>query len=52
LFRQDQQVPIQYTGKNLQGNNGSVNYQEGGEYELTDEEIEAIRAAGGDVDFL
>jgi len=30
LFRQNQQVPIQYTGKNLQGNNGSVNYQEGG----------------------
>lgn len=56
LFRVDQEVPVQFSGAGLTANNGQTNYQFGGaneeELELTDEEIAAIEAAGGQVEYL
>jgi hypothetical protein len=47
FFRPDQQTPVQF-GKY----GGDMKYQDGGEYELTDQEIQAIISAGGEVEFL
>jgi len=40
-------TPVQYTGVQMQSQ-----FQEGGEYDLSEEEIQAILAAGGEIEFL
>ena len=42
---------IQQPGNNFTGGYG-MQYEEGGEYELTDEEIAYIKANGGSVEYL
>lgn len=58
-FRPDQQTPVQYQGWNqgmigspmVQGRYGGQ-YQEGGEYYMTDAEIEQFMAMGGSIEYL
>jgi hypothetical protein len=40
-------TPVQYTGMQMQSQ-----FEEGGEYDLTEEEIQQILAAGGEVEFM
>ena len=40
-------TPVQYAGMQLQSQ-----FEEGGEYDLTEEEIQAILAAGGEIEFM
>lgn len=50
-FRVDQHVPVQYSGKNLTEANQQM-YQDGGEYDLTEDEILQIYRKGGTVQFI
>ncbi len=53
-FRPDQDVPVQNTGYNFESMYAKMggSYKKGGEYYLTDEEIDAIISMGGQVEFL
>ena len=53
-FRPDQQVPVENTGYNFQSQYAKMggSYKKGGEYYLTDEEIERLISMGGEVEFL
>ena len=53
-FRPDQQVPTQFTGYNFESPYARMggSYKKGGEYYLTQEEIDEIIAMGGQVEFL
>ena len=42
-------TPVQFTGG---AKHGGEQYEEGGEYELSDEEIKLIRAQGGTVEYI
>jgi len=50
LFRPDQDVPVQFQGRTSRY--GGMNYKQGGEYELTDEEISQIVKLGGVIEYL
>ena len=50
-FRPDQMVPVQFGGYQNMGY-GRQSYQEGGEYSLDDDEIQAILAAGGEIEYV
>jgi hypothetical protein len=53
-FRPDQQVPVQFSGYNFESPYARYggSYQKGGEYYLSDEEIQEIINMGGEVEFL
>jgi len=53
-FRPNEDVPVQNTGYNFQSMYAKMggSYKKGGEYYLTDEEIDAIISMGGQVEFL
>ena len=53
-FRPDKQVPTQFTGYNFKSPYAKMggSYKKGGEYYLTQEEIDEIIAMGGQVEFL
>lgn len=51
-FRPDQMVPQQFKGNSYGGRGSNWQYKEGGEYEMSDEEIEQIQKMGGTIDFL
>lgn len=53
-FRPDQDIPVQNTGYNFESMYAKMggSYKKGGEYYLTDEEIDAIISMGGQVEFL
>lgn len=53
-FRPDQQVPTQFKGYNFKSPYAKMggSYKKGGEYYLTQEEIDEIIAMGGQVEFL
>jgi hypothetical protein len=51
-FRPNQMTPIQEPGMNYNMQGFATPYQEGGEYELSDQEIMAIMRSGGSVTFL
>jgi hypothetical protein len=53
-FRPDQQVPTQFTGYNFESPYARMggSYKKGGEYYLTQDEIDEIIAMGGQIEFL
>lgn len=52
-FRPNDKVPVQFTGYNTHAQKGSPYvFEEGGEYYMNDDQINAIRDAGGDIEFL
>ena len=51
-LRPDQKVPVQFAGMNAGQMGSNYQFQEGGEYYMTDDEINAIMQAGGEIDFL
>jgi hypothetical protein len=51
-FRPDDMVPVQFKGRNFGSYGSRTQYKEGGEYMLSDEEIEEIKRQGGNVEFL
>ena len=52
MFRPDQQVPVQFTGYNVGQIGSPARFQQGGEYMMSDEEIEMIKAMGGKIEYL
>jgi hypothetical protein len=51
-FRPDDHVPTQFTGQNFGQIGSPVQYEQGGEYDLTDAEIQQIMAMGGTVEYI
>ncbi len=52
-FRPDDKVPVQFAGYNNGAQAGTpYTFQQGGEYYMTDDQINSIREAGGDIEFL
>lgn len=51
-FRPNQHVPVQFSGFNAGRIGGSGQYQEGGEYEMTDAEIAEFIKRGGKLEYL
>jgi hypothetical protein len=45
-------VPVQFAGQNNGQMGSPYQFQEGGEYYMTDDQINAIMQAGGEIDFL
>lgn len=51
-IRPDAKVPVQFPGYNVGERGTPYQFQEGGEYYMTDDEIASIMKAGGQIDFL
>lgn len=51
-FRPNQKVPVQFAGQNYGAMGTNYTFQQGGEYYMTDDQINAIMKAGGQVEFL
>lgn len=51
-FRPNNKVPVQFAGQNFGYAGSQYRYQSGGEYYMTDDEINSFRDAGGDIEFL
>lgn len=52
-FRPDKKVPVQFTGYNTAAQSGTpYTFQQGGEYYMTDDQVNSFREAGGDIEFL
>lgn len=51
-FRPNQKVPVQFAGQNYGEMGTPYTFQEGGEYYMSDEQIESIMKAGGQIEFL
>ena len=50
-FRANQYTPVQFTGRGM-AKWGGQKYQEGGSYDLTQSEIQAILNAGGEIEYI
>jgi hypothetical protein len=51
-IRPNAKVPVQFSGYNTGQSGSNLYYQEGGEYFLTDDQINSITESGGDIEFL
>jgi hypothetical protein len=51
-IRPNQKVPVQFAGQNFGQMGSPYQFQEGGEYYMSDDEINAIMQDGGEIDFL
>lgn len=51
-FRPNQKVPVQFAGQNFGQQGSPYTFQEGGEYFMTDDQINSIIESGGEIEFL
>lgn len=51
-FRPNQKVPVQFAGQNFGQIGSPYTFQEGGEYYMTDDQINSIIESGGEIEFL
>lgn len=51
-FRPNQKVPVQFAGQNFGQTGTPYTFQEGGEYYMTDDQINSIIEGGGEIEFL
>jgi hypothetical protein len=51
-FGADQYTPVQFTGRGMAKYGGQKKYKEGGSYDLTQSEIQAILQAGGEIEYI
>ncbi len=52
-FRPDKKIPVQFAGYNTAAQSGTpYMFQQGGEYYMTDDQVNSFRDAGGDIEFL
>lgn len=52
MFRPNDMVPVQFAGQNFGSRGSKYTYQEGGEYELSDDEIAEILRNGGEIEYI
>jgi hypothetical protein len=51
-FRPDNKVPVQFAGQNFGHSGSPYRYQQGGEYYMTDDQVNEIMRNGGEIEFL